>query len=263
MLAALAPFAPAIASGIGGILSNIGGRSANSAAAELANENRQWLENMSNTAHQREVTDLRAAGLNPILSATGGMGASTPSGNVAPVQNTLGPAVSTALEAYRGANEGRKTQQQIQIDRPKEMAAAAAERALNQVTQPVNQLIDKIPDIISSAKSTALQTVDDVKGIALPDIKRKFEAFKESMTHPTKGAFDSVLDFYQDIYGIKKFTEASTSTARSAERAVREHFNPKPKYPKAGAKPPPQKPTSGGRIGNYSYRDLYRSDDPR
>lgn len=39
-----------------------------------------WQKMMSDTAHQREVSDLRAAGLNPILSATGGNGASTPSG---------------------------------------------------------------------------------------------------------------------------------------------------------------------------------------
>ena len=35
----------------------------------------QWQTQMANTAHQREVKDMRAAGLNPILSATGGNGA--------------------------------------------------------------------------------------------------------------------------------------------------------------------------------------------
>lgn len=50
--------------------------------AEQSALSRTWQENMSNTAHQREVKDLIAAGLNPILS-TGGQGASTPSGATA------------------------------------------------------------------------------------------------------------------------------------------------------------------------------------
>ena len=48
-----------------------------------AAKNRNWQEMLSNTAHQREVHDLMAAGLNPVLSAMNGNGASVGSGATA------------------------------------------------------------------------------------------------------------------------------------------------------------------------------------
>lgn len=51
--------------------------------ADQAKLNRDWQEYMSNTAHQREVKDLQAAGINPVLTATGGSGAPVTSGATA------------------------------------------------------------------------------------------------------------------------------------------------------------------------------------
>ena len=48
-----------------------------------AKKNRDWQEMMSNTAHQREIKDLMAAGLNPVLSAMNGNGAAVTSGATA------------------------------------------------------------------------------------------------------------------------------------------------------------------------------------
>lgn len=62
-----------------------GQESANQTNLQSAREQMAFQAMMSNTAHQREVADLKAAGLNPVLSANSG--ASSPSGSMATVEN--------------------------------------------------------------------------------------------------------------------------------------------------------------------------------
>lgn len=83
-------------------------RDTNSMNQLNAREQMQFQERMSNSAHQREVTDLRAAGLNPLLSANSG--ASTPSGaswEAQPVPSVASRTLSSAQEQVRMASDIR------------------------------------------------------------------------------------------------------------------------------------------------------------
>lgn len=120
---------PGVGSLIGGLFGKKGAKDQNVASAAAAQKQMDFQERMSSTAHQREVADLRKAGLNPILSAH--KGASTPQGATYQPSNVGEAAVSSALKAAQATTI---QYQNNLLQAQTAQSAAAAKRELADAT---------------------------------------------------------------------------------------------------------------------------------
>jgi len=152
-----------------------------------AGKNRDFQERMSSTAHQREVEDLKAAGINPLMSGMGG--ASQPSGAMGDYGG-LDRAVANALmvrqananidltQAQAGAAQASGVLSATQAadisttaqDRYRVLAAQAASGELS-----YDQAKQMMPLLIEQAKQSIRQTASSARQMSALAILTELE----------------------------------------------------------------------------------------
>jgi len=151
-----------------------GQKETNAANAEIAAQQMQFQERMSNTSYQRQVEDLKKAGINPMYGYMRASGASTPPGASYVAQNPAAAgsqAYASTASARAASAQAAKTEVETEITEQTGLAQAKAnlEKTVAEIGLSTQQTAKVMTDTELSAAQIATEREKPAQVRAMAD----------------------------------------------------------------------------------------------